>query len=586
MSTIAVKFKIEGGAVPGNWTEIDFYGYEIRNEPVIDGRKSIIKRLGTGLPKIIKKTGFGNINITFVIYKQETLKKLQLLETLARDADNIKVYPAYVSNPAKYRIVIMPTGQIPDEVLIAGRNSGGQDITIDFLESEKYISDDFPITQNWYRNEEENNLLSVTDGTEIYVTAIDTVANTITLSYLPFVESIWNPISGQEWALMNLENISGADPCRTGDYTEGFKITGGNFSTKVLNYDIARGSEGNWNVNDKVLLFNPYEGAWTIPATVKIIEQSGSGWRATSVSPGPLFKHSNGNWIILINGIGASGNSIGAFQTSDINGGTWTVMNSDAAIFTASGVSSDWRESQLFASGSVHRLSDGRYMAFVSGYSNTTTKWKIGWIKFDEDFLNISYASAEIIDSSGSSNGFIAPSVVKWNGEYKMLFTDRSDNANPNSATGGWKLKDANCATIDGTYIVNSTIFAGNLSNDGIYCSSHIDNCFAFVWKETLYVLTGGTSWYKHSGNRGNRVTGLIKYDVDSDSWIEDTKSPIFAGWPYGNDFWNFTWGYDHLGGYPCLIINGEDRLCYFFLSASIGGVYGVIYVKLDLGFV
>jgi hypothetical protein len=59
------------------------------------------------------------------------------------------------------------------------------------------------------------------------------------------------------------------------------------------------------------------------------------------------------------------------------------------------------------------------------------------------------------------------------------------------------------------------------------------------------------------------------------------------VGWPYGDDFWIYTWDYDYLGGYPSMIISGDDRYCYLFFSATVGtNNYTIGWTLVDLGFV
>jgi len=52
----------------------------------------------------------------------------------------------------------------------------------------------------------------------------------------------------------------------------------------------------------------------------------------------------------------------------------------------------------------------------------------------------------------------------------------------------------------------------------------------------------------------------------------------VFAGWPYGNDFWSYTWGYDHIGDYLSLIISGVTVIVICFSP----GMRGVILIRLD----
>lgn len=145
MSDIAVKIQrnVASTPPPYSWTDEDFYVHEIGPVIIFDGRSSNRKILGDGSPKIIKRTGFGYVTITFKLTtptdELSTLDKLKNLETFTGTDQRLIIYPKYQKDPEIARICILPTGQIPDEVGLGGYNDYGEEITVQFLELEKGI---------------------------------------------------------------------------------------------------------------------------------------------------------------------------------------------------------------------------------------------------------------------------------------------------------------------------------------------------------------------------------------------------------------------------------------------------------------
>ena len=143
--------------------------------------------------------------------------------------------------------------------------------------------------------------------------------------------------------------------------------------------------------------------------------------------------------------------------------------------------------------------------------------------KFDEDFTQIEYSATECIDSSGSSDGFYGANVIFYGGRFRMAYCDRK-TGNPDSST--WEIREAFGETPE-SFTDSAVICAGAVVNDGLYRSSHSDECCYFTHRGRLYLLVSGTSRYKNSGNRGNRCFGLFYLDDDG-TWREDIRNPVF----------------------------------------------------------
>ena len=438
--------------------------------------------------------------------------------------------------------------------------------------SDFFIQDDyFPCKQVLYRNEEMNNNLSTADGTEITVSAIYTSGDSITLSWLPYVSTICSPMSGKEWALMDLENISPADPAVSGDYSDILKITSGNYSTRTLHYNIAQGSDANWSVGDKIALYNPYISNLVWNTNNPIISNS-SGWRATYVAPLGGFHHSDGSYVLLVMGMDAYGvKTTGAFKSDGRDWTTWTVLNSDNAIFTSGG--SGWR-ADGFVGGPVLKLpNEDRYIMYGFGYNSTDTRYRIGWVKFDEDFTSgsIEYSDNEILTSSG--NGFAHPTVIQYGARWRMAVSCRDDNPSPISSSNPWSIIESYSSIPEGPFTASDTILVGRTTNDGIYNSSHSDIPSYFSWKGRLYMFVGATSRYKYSGTRANREFGLYYWNdrESTPSWVADPRNPILINPMYSDNVWPGVddWAKDHIGAHPVIAFNKDDGKMYIFFSAN-----------------
>ena len=435
----------------------------------------------------------------------------------------------------------------------------------------------FPCRMVLYRNKEMNNTLSTTDGTEITVSAIDTANNTITLSWLPYVPSIWSPGTGKKWAILNLENISPADPSYSGDYTEAVLIDSGTYSTRVLNYSDLHGADTNWSTGDKVAIYCPYRSNIEWYGSNPIIGYAGTGWRSKYVLPCGTFTDSSGNLILLVKAKSTAGVlSVGAFQSAGDDWTSWTAMNGDAAIFTGGG--STWRPDGVTGQSSVIKLpNEDRYISYFCGYNSTSGKREIGWVKFDENFSSdsIEYSSDEIIDSSGSSVGFVQPSVVYYAGKWRMVYLDEDDNSDPASSTNPWTLREAFSDTPEGPFTDAGAIITARTTNDGSYRSGHIAGPAYFMWKGRLYLFVSGTSRYKYSGTRGNAMYGLFYWDdrLATPAWVEDKRNPIFMNPEYGASLWpgEDDWAEDHMGGGMGLAIHPTNGKLYIFFPANAG---------------
>ncbi len=142
MSTTAVRIRYNEGSLP--LTDVDFYLNEVQDISITEGRNSFAKRLGTGKPQEVRKTGFGSCRIAFNLFSTNsavtsTLSKLLQLEEHAGANQEFWVYPKFIDDPSLYFRLLLPRGQIPDESAIAGKNAGNVALEVEFFEMTKVV---------------------------------------------------------------------------------------------------------------------------------------------------------------------------------------------------------------------------------------------------------------------------------------------------------------------------------------------------------------------------------------------------------------------------------------------------------------
>jgi len=133
-------YNTAGSPPPYSWSYVEFYDYEVRDTSIYPRDYSIVKKLGTGKPKLINRSGYNRIPITFNLQSTNAVatSTLTKLKTLRDRTDDLFVlYYKRIDNSDVYRFVTFDRKQIPDDITIAGMFSGRQNITVEFIEIDK-----------------------------------------------------------------------------------------------------------------------------------------------------------------------------------------------------------------------------------------------------------------------------------------------------------------------------------------------------------------------------------------------------------------------------------------------------------------
>jgi len=135
MSEVALKIKWD--VYSSQFCE-DFYDYEVRLIPVSADDDDLLKELEEGKPIRIPRSHYRELQITFLLQStnetsDSTLSKLKNIDAVD---DTLYVYYKYISDDTAYLKCILPKGQIPDELVVAGMDSGRKELVINFLQCE------------------------------------------------------------------------------------------------------------------------------------------------------------------------------------------------------------------------------------------------------------------------------------------------------------------------------------------------------------------------------------------------------------------------------------------------------------------
>lgn len=442
----------------------------------------------------------------------------------------------------------------------------------------------FPCGMPLYRNEEYDNTLSQADGTEILANTIDTINNVITLSHMPYVESIWNPGTDEKWGLINLDTHATGDPATSGDYADLLLIDSGTYTARTISYTVKRGADTNFTAGDKVALYNPYRQPLTFYDSNPVIEEGAATWRDEHVTPAGGFIHSDGSLIMLVNGKGvASGEvEIGAFKSDGDDWSSFSVLNSDSSIFTKGGTS--WRQNSIGGRGSCFKLpNEDRYILYCDG-KDSSNNHHIGYVKFDEDFSadSIEYASAAIIANGTSTSGLSHPCVTFHDGRFRMAYRDRKTGTLTDTEIG-----EAFSETPEGPFDGKTSIIDCSAYNNSHYVSSHASPLGYFIWMGRLCLIVLGTSQYSYSGVKANNVAGIWYHDdtITTPDWKCDSRSPNLINPFYCDEVWGKDdWMEDHFGNFGTPIMHPTDGYLYIPFSATSGtDNYKIGFFRLDV---
>ncbi|MBN2090781.1 hypothetical protein JW964_14305, partial [candidate division KSB1 bacterium] len=163
------------------------------------------------------------------------------------------------------------------------------------------------------------------------------------------------------------------------------------------------------------------------------------------------------------------------------------------------------------------------------------------------------------------------PTVIRYDNRYRMMWVNRIDDC-PTTWRMTEGISDNEFGPFDPNSLSSNPVLTPVDWHKGSFRSNHTHCPSYFLWQGELFCLIDGTSCWNASGNRANRLFGVIKYDQIRQIWLEDKRNPLFINPMYGDQAWGKQWEWcaDHLGGKQFFWKKTNGELLFFF-SASYG---------------
>ena len=212
----------------------------------------------------------------------------------------------------------------------------------------------------------------------------------------------------------------------------------------------------------------------------------------------------NNRYVVLLNGRSPY-NQVGYAYSTDLE--TWTHGNNQEPI-----IKNDYHSyfaTNVYSSGNAIDIGNNRIAFFLTGYDASSNR-RIFYAEMNKDVSGLTISTIPVFASLNN----ISPAVAKCGNEYHMLVEKRNTTDLKLSIVEHYKSTSLN----SGWSKVGEFGSEYN-DNNSIWLEGHSDNYMLFTENGNLYALVSGTSRYKTSGVRGDRVVGIMAYDKTSNKW-------------------------------------------------------------------
>ena len=131
-TAVTISWSVYGATFSETFDE-----HEIAATPVLSDAEDIIKTTHAGKPVRVSRTGKNKLSITFILHATgpEVITTLSKLKNIDIVEDTLSIYYKYIADNSVYIDCVLPKGQIPDEMVVAGMNSGRREIPVEFYEA-------------------------------------------------------------------------------------------------------------------------------------------------------------------------------------------------------------------------------------------------------------------------------------------------------------------------------------------------------------------------------------------------------------------------------------------------------------------
>lgn len=410
---------------------------------------------------------------------------------------------------------------------------------------------------------------NITDWDDSSIEPLEIVSidgNTLYLSALP--EEFFVSTDQFDWFVLTLDDYNTSDPGTDGDYLTMDKIVSFNFENNSITLADATG----FDVGEPVCIYS----MWVNYEFLANQENYGifnnnlsSSWRRRYINPGPVwYDDDKGRFVLLLDGRNGNDPQIGFGYSYDLV--DWHIGNNDEPIITHSDHTNF--ALQCMAEGNVVELDDNRVAFAVMGrdassYNHTHI------VTMNRDCTEI-----EISDGLAEDINAYTCSLVYYKCKYYLIITNNTGGLD------GWTVEMRESDSLLGPYTKKCDVIGSQYDNNkSVWLEGWCDMHCPFVERGKLYMLMGGTSRYRWSAVKANRVTGLMEYDDQTNSWkITNPYAPelIFPMYTYRILGTGYNWAGGHMGGFLTFIKwNGT---CYFFCAfTSSASKYRVAAIRL-----
>jgi hypothetical protein len=345
-----------------------------------------------------------------------------------------------------------------------------------------------------------------------------------------------------------------------------------NFTERKIYYGQMHGT---FNVGDHASWNCPFRSFTLDPTNVV---KGTETWSSTFVMPGPIWKHSDGTYRMVVNGYNGSYNTMTLYTSPDLR--EWTLVGS--SYMYRAGVH-PFDESWCVGTVNLNTYCpmykivggtyDGNYLALVQGL-NSSSEMHCGAVIFDEDFNVVRMPANPIsipgyaVDASDKYN--IGSGIFSYQG--KLCATVSYRHLTPDNI---YKvLLITLSGVVDPTVDTVEEVLSGQIANS--YCALSCPGGPAFEFNGKLYFFlmgensSGVTTSLADTPLSNNFECGIV-YKNDAGVWTMHKDSPLVMN-PVSMDeiFEGTYWCSDAMGvmGY---YYDPDNKVLYLFNAMKSG---------------
>lgn len=410
-------------------------------------------------------------------------------------------------------------------------------------------------------------------GTPIKITAINTSENWFEVDFFPYLDG--EATNAQNWLVSKSVGTDGQRTAQDQQYafilefirnpnTKGGRIIYDPDKSRQILSSVSPYTP--WDVDTTIFYINiTRDWDYNLNSTNFKISNTNivGNWRRSTVAQGNFFRTKTGELRLVVNGLDMNGTSnqnlwkrtIGLSWPLDQNDLTGDWYTDDNARITMNDFP-QWCSATGFVLTSVIKSpTEDCWIGYGNTYGATGVQRVVGWVKFNDDMSWFQFGETPVDLDYGSTYGYYQPSVVFYNGKYRLAVAFLNNDTSPDN--GNWELKYYESTNPLGDWVYKSNVTSIDYRDiKDCFMSSHSTEVSMFILHNKLCAFVDGTSRWNAQGNRGQRQIGLMFFDDAKELWIPYRPGVVFAGYQFSNLIWNLPFG--HTGGIQSLTMDKE----------------------------